>query len=94
MIDSLAIKMKEFQEQWYQIIKTEEEEPQQLIEIYHDKQHKILIDVVANKLKVFQEQWYQRSNQEGKKNKQFRETYHNKQHKIVMPWTGHGAWKY
>ena len=69
LINSLAIKLKEFQEQWYQRGKQQQEELHQLRELYHNKQHNILIDkqqkisidALDNKLKMFQEQWYQRS---------------------------------
>ena len=44
LVDSFAIKLKEFQEKWDQRSKKQEEELQQLREIYHDKQRKILID--------------------------------------------------
>ena len=62
MNDSLAIELKEFQQKWNQISKKEEEELQNFIETYQDKQHriligkqqKLLIDSLANKLKMFQ----------------------------------------
>ena len=71
LIDSVAIELKEFQEQWDQRSKQEEEEIQQLRKTYHDKQHKkfidkqqkLLIDSLAKKLNVFQEKWDQISKQ-------------------------------
>ena len=43
MIDSLANKMKVFQEQWDQRSKQQEGKIQYSREMYHDKQHKIII---------------------------------------------------
>ena len=71
-IDYLSIELKEFQEQWYQRSKQQEEELKQLRETYHDKQHKIFIekqqklfiDSLANELKMFQEQCYKGSKKE------------------------------
>ena len=60
LIDSLAIKLKDFQEQCDQRRQQKEEELQQLRETYHYKQHKILIDKkklliysLSNKLNMF-----------------------------------------
>ena len=44
--------MKVFQEQWYQIIKQQEEELSQFRETYHNKQHKTMIDSSVNVMKV------------------------------------------
>ena len=92
LVDSFAIKLKEFQEKWDQRSKKQEEELQQLREIYHDKQRKILIDkqqklmidFLSKKLKLFQEEWYHKKTQEEEELQKLREKYHEKQQKIMI----------
>ena len=66
------MELKEFQEKWHQRREQQEEELQQLREIYHNKQHKtftekqqkLFIHSLSKKMKMFQEQWDQRIKQE------------------------------
>ena len=52
LIYSFSIKIKEFQEQWDQTSKQQEEELQHLREKYHDKQQTILIEKNKNYLLI------------------------------------------